>query len=130
MKVEILTFEGCPNHAPALEMVRRVLDREKQVVEVLVFRRGRHVAVVVAGPLGEAAQPGFPGGIGEQAAGRNRAAHHLESDADAVVDVRDIVSCERVKARVAPRFHPVDQLVGHHPFFDKQGENVCLKPFP
>jgi hypothetical protein len=29
MNVEILYFEGCPNHAIALEMVRRVLDREK-----------------------------------------------------------------------------------------------------
>jgi hypothetical protein len=29
MKMEILYFEGCPNHAPALEMVRRVLDQEK-----------------------------------------------------------------------------------------------------
>jgi hypothetical protein len=29
MKIEILYFEGCPNHAPALEMVQRVLDREK-----------------------------------------------------------------------------------------------------
>ena len=34
MKVEILYFEGCPNHAPALEMVRRVLDREKIEAEV------------------------------------------------------------------------------------------------
>ncbi len=34
MKVEILYFEGCPNHAPALEMVRRVLDREKIQAEV------------------------------------------------------------------------------------------------
>jgi hypothetical protein len=34
MKVEVLYFEGCPNHAPALEMVRRVLDREKIEAEV------------------------------------------------------------------------------------------------
>ena len=34
MKVEILYFEGCPNHAPALEMVRRVLDREKIEAEI------------------------------------------------------------------------------------------------
>lgn len=34
MNVEILYFEGCPNHAPALEMVRRVLDREKIRAEV------------------------------------------------------------------------------------------------
>ncbi|MEK6695648.1 MAG: DUF2703 domain-containing protein [Candidatus Deferrimicrobiota bacterium] len=34
MKVEVLYFEGCPNHAPALEMVRRVLDREKIRAEV------------------------------------------------------------------------------------------------
>lgn len=34
MNVEILYFEGCPNHAIALEMVRRVLNREKIEVEV------------------------------------------------------------------------------------------------
>ena len=34
MNVEILYFEGCPNHDPALEMVRRVLDREKIGAEV------------------------------------------------------------------------------------------------
>lgn len=34
MKVEVLYFEGCPNHAPALDMVRRVLDREKIQAEV------------------------------------------------------------------------------------------------
>jgi len=34
MNVEILYFEGCPNHAPALEMVRCVLDREKIEAEV------------------------------------------------------------------------------------------------
>lgn len=34
MKVEILYFEGCPNHAPTLEMVRRALDREKIDAEV------------------------------------------------------------------------------------------------
>jgi len=34
MKVEVLYFEGCPNHAPAMGMVRRVLDREKIQAEV------------------------------------------------------------------------------------------------
>jgi hypothetical protein len=34
MKVEILYFEGCPNHVPALEMVRNVLNREKIEAEV------------------------------------------------------------------------------------------------
>ncbi len=28
MKIEVLYFEGCPNHAPAMEMVRRVVVRE------------------------------------------------------------------------------------------------------
>jgi len=39
MKVEILYFEGCPNRAGAVEMVRRVLEREgirAQVVELPV----------------------------------------------------------------------------------------------
>jgi len=28
MKVEVLYFEGCPNHVPAIAMVQRVLARE------------------------------------------------------------------------------------------------------
>jgi len=34
MKVEILYFEGCPNHAPALEMVERMLNQEGIRAEV------------------------------------------------------------------------------------------------
>ena len=34
MKVEVLYFEGCPNHAPVKEMVRRILEREKIQAEV------------------------------------------------------------------------------------------------
>ena len=34
MKGEVLYFEGCPNHAPALEMVRRVMERERIEAEV------------------------------------------------------------------------------------------------
>lgn len=37
MKVEILYFEGCPNHSSALEMVRRILDREMIDAEVLAI---------------------------------------------------------------------------------------------
>ncbi|GAB4244836.1 MAG: hypothetical protein OHK0028_23010 [Deltaproteobacteria bacterium] len=34
MNVEILYFEGCPNHAPALEMVERILKQEGIRAEV------------------------------------------------------------------------------------------------
>lgn len=34
MKVEILYFEGCPNHVPVVEMVERVLKREGVRAEV------------------------------------------------------------------------------------------------
>ncbi|GAB4364643.1 MAG: hypothetical protein Kow00128_06490 [Deltaproteobacteria bacterium] len=34
MKVEILYFEGCPNHTPAFELVERVLQREGIRAEV------------------------------------------------------------------------------------------------
>ncbi len=39
MKIELLYFEGCPNHAPAMEMLRETLDslgREDQIHEVEV----------------------------------------------------------------------------------------------
>jgi len=39
MKIEILYFQGCPNHAPAAEMVREALnslDREDHIHEVEV----------------------------------------------------------------------------------------------
>ncbi len=34
MKVEVLYFEGCPNFAPVMEMVRRILEREKIQAEI------------------------------------------------------------------------------------------------
>ena len=37
MKIEVLYFEGCPNHIPAMQMVREILNslgREDQVQEV------------------------------------------------------------------------------------------------
>ncbi len=34
MIVEVLYFEGCPNHAPVKELVRRTLEREKIQAEV------------------------------------------------------------------------------------------------
>ena len=67
-----------------------------QVVEVLVLRRDRVVAVVVAGSLGKVAQLGLLHRAGEQSAGRGRAAHHVEPHADGFVDVGDLVSGERV----------------------------------
>src|SRR5260370_42562099 len=34
MRIEVLYFEGCPNHAPALELVRQVLKEEAISAEV------------------------------------------------------------------------------------------------
>jgi len=34
MKVEVLYFEGCPNHVPVLEMVENVLKREGVVADI------------------------------------------------------------------------------------------------
>lgn len=35
MKIEVLYFDGCPNHKPALERVRQVLAEEGLFAEVL-----------------------------------------------------------------------------------------------
>jgi hypothetical protein len=35
MKVEILYFEGCPNHVPAMEMVQQVLTRERIEAQIV-----------------------------------------------------------------------------------------------
>jgi hypothetical protein len=35
MKIEVLYFDGCPNHKPALERVRQVLAEESLFAEVL-----------------------------------------------------------------------------------------------
>ena len=35
MKIEVLYFDGCPNHKPAVERVRQVLAEEGLSVEVL-----------------------------------------------------------------------------------------------
>jgi hypothetical protein len=52
MKVEVLYFEGCPNHAHALEMVRRVLDREKIRAEVRLLEVTNEKAAASARFLG------------------------------------------------------------------------------
>jgi len=52
MKVEILYFEGCPNHAPVLEMARRVLDREKIRAEVRLLEVTDEIAAESAQFLG------------------------------------------------------------------------------
>lgn len=44
MKVEVLYFEGCPNHAAAVEMVRRVLERERIEAETYTVE-GKTVGV-------------------------------------------------------------------------------------
>lgn len=35
MKIEVLFFEGCPNHLPAAERVRAVLERENVAAEIV-----------------------------------------------------------------------------------------------
>ncbi len=52
MKVEVLYFEGCPNHAPAMDMVRRVLDREKIQAEVRLIEVANEKAAESARFLG------------------------------------------------------------------------------
>jgi hypothetical protein len=34
MKVEVLYFEGCPNHVPAVERVREALQSENETADV------------------------------------------------------------------------------------------------
>jgi len=34
MKIEVLYFEGCPNHAPATELVREVLQKEGKCADI------------------------------------------------------------------------------------------------
>lgn len=35
MKIEVLYFEGCPNHAPVMEMTQRVLARERIEAQIV-----------------------------------------------------------------------------------------------
>ena len=52
MKIEVLYFEGCPNHAPALEMVREALNslgRQDQIHEVEVRTRAEAETVKFVG---------------------------------------------------------------------------------
>ena len=42
MKIEVLYFEGCPNHVPTMEMLRETLDslgRQEEIREVVVRTR-------------------------------------------------------------------------------------------
>lgn len=48
MKIEVLYFEGCPNHVPAMEMVREILEslgREDEIDEVEVRTQAEAEAI-------------------------------------------------------------------------------------
>ena len=52
MKIELLYFEGCPNHVPAMEMLRETLnslDREDRVHEVEVRTQAEAEAIKFVG---------------------------------------------------------------------------------
>lgn len=52
MKVEILYFEGCPNHAPEAERVREILREEGLAAEVVEVNVGDELAARALGFLG------------------------------------------------------------------------------
>jgi hypothetical protein len=86
--------------------------------------------VIVTGPFGEIAEFRFPGRIELKTAYRGGAAHHVEADADCVVDIGDLLACKRVEPFVSPRAHPVDQLRGDKLLFEKQSKDMGLKDLP
>jgi hypothetical protein len=52
MKIELLYFEGCPNHAPAMEMLREALDsfgRGDEIHEVEVRTQAEAEAIRFVG---------------------------------------------------------------------------------
>lgn len=52
MKIELLYFEGCPNYAPALEMLREALDsfgREDEIHEIAVRTEAEAEAIRFVG---------------------------------------------------------------------------------
>jgi len=52
MKIELLYFEGCPNHLPTLEMLREVLEslcREDQIHQVEVSTQAEAEAIRFVG---------------------------------------------------------------------------------
>jgi hypothetical protein len=52
MKVEILYFSGCPNHAPAVARVREVLEQERTSADMVEFEVKDAVSAETAGFLG------------------------------------------------------------------------------
>jgi len=52
MKIELLYFEGCPNHVPAMEILREILDslgREEQIHDVKVRTQAEAEAIRFVG---------------------------------------------------------------------------------
>ena len=52
MKIELLYFEGCPNYAPAIEMLREALDslgREDKIHEIAVCTEAEAEAIRFVG---------------------------------------------------------------------------------
>ena len=52
MKVEILYFSGCPNHAPAVDRVREVLTQENAFAEMMEIEISDAAAAQRVGFLG------------------------------------------------------------------------------
>lgn len=52
MQVDILYFEGCPNHAPAVERVREVIQEEGVIAEVVQMEIRDDVSAKARGFLG------------------------------------------------------------------------------
>ena len=52
MKIELLYFEGCPNHLLAMEMLRNILDslsREEQIHQIEVRNQAEAEAIRFVG---------------------------------------------------------------------------------
>jgi hypothetical protein len=91
-----------------------------EVVILAVTVRYCIVPVVEDGTFGEVSEFRFGAGVGLKAGGRRWAPHHVQTDLNGSVDVRDFLAGEGVEAGMTPRFNLPDELLRDHPLPERE----------
>jgi hypothetical protein len=101
-----------------------------QVVVVPVAGGCPPFSVIGDGSLGKVPHFRFLDRIDAEATGCGRSPYHVESHAQRVLDVGNLLAGVSMKPRVSPFPHPLDQFRRDHPLLAQQGQDVGLEEVP
>jgi len=96
---------------------------------VVVPVAGRHPLFPVVGtaPLARYRSFGLLRRVDAKTAGRGGSPDHVESHAQRILDVGNLLAGVSMKSRVSPFPHPLDQFRRDHPLPEEQGKDVGLE---